>query len=102
MRRKERSGPGIRNSDVATAAVSASAKSPALADKQQQEKTEATRMEKHRRDFTAGFLFEPARPHATGSTSRRAGMVIHPRNRGYRIPGLVIPGPDPKFQCPPK
>jgi hypothetical protein len=86
------------NSDVAAAGASASAsapgKSPALADKQQQEKTEATtRMEKHRRDFTAGFLSEPAKPHATGSTSRRAGIVIIREIEAYRIPGLVIPWP---------
>jgi hypothetical protein len=50
-------------------------------------------MEKHRRDFMAGFLSEPARPHATGSTSRRAGIVIIREIEAYRIPGLVIPWP---------
>jgi hypothetical protein len=56
-------------------------RSPALADKQQQEKIEATaRMESQRGNFTAGFLFEPATTNATQSSSRRAGIVIYPRN----------------------
>src|ERR1700730_9014693 len=100
MRRNERSGPVIMNSDEAATGLSsgdgvaagsdrfetaASEKSPALADKQQLEKTEATtRTMKQRGDFTAGFLLEPARSHATKNTSRRAGMVIHPRNRIVR------------------
>src|ERR1700730_3062423 len=100
MRRNERSGPGIMNSDQAATGTSSgdeeaagsdgfatagSEKLPALADKQQLEKTEDTRrMEKQRGDFTAGFLLEPARSHATRNTSRRAGMVIHPRNRIVR------------------
>ena len=72
MRRKERSGPGIMNSDESVTDPSPSgkvasssdwfetaglAKSPALADRQQQEKAEATtRMEKQSGNFTAGFL----------------------------------------------
>ncbi len=49
---------------------------PALADRHQQEKTEAiTRTEIQRGDFTAGFLLGPARPHATRSTSRRRGSA---------------------------
>src|SRR3979490_2361836 len=97
MRRNERSGPVITNSnetatgpscgaEVAAASdgleTAATAKSPALAGKQQLEETEATiRMEQQRGDFTAGFLLEPAKSHATRSTSQRAGTVIHPRNR---------------------
>src|SRR5713101_8059788 len=97
MRRNERSGPVIMNYDEAAtgpssgeedAAVSdvfetaSSAKSPALADKQPLQKTEATtRMEKQRGNFTAGFLLEPARSHATRITSRKAVIVIPPRNR---------------------
>src|SRR3982074_23530 len=99
MRRKERSGPVITNSDEAATGPScgdevaaasdgletaATAKSLALAGKQPLEKTAATttiRVEKQRGDFTAGLLLEPARSHATGSTSRRAGIVMHPRNR---------------------
>src|SRR5258708_3903788 len=108
MRRKERSGPVIMNSeeaatgpscgdDVAAASdgfeTATPAKSSALAGKQQQAKTETTtRVQKQRGDFTAGFLSEPARPHATGVTARRAEIVIHPRNRVMSIPGLVIPG----------
>jgi hypothetical protein len=59
------------------------AESPALADKQQQGKTEATtrtRMKRQRGNFTAGFLLEPVTPYAARSTSRIAGIVIHPRN----------------------
>src|ERR1700682_3973241 len=97
MRRNERSGPVIANSDEAAtgpscgaevAAVSdgletaATAKSPAWAGTQQLGKTEATiRMEQQSGDFTAGFLWEPARTHATRSRSQRTGTVIHPRNQ---------------------
>src|ERR1700730_2529202 len=119
MRRKERSGPVITNSDEAATGPScgdevaaasdgletaATAKSLALAGKQPLEKTAATtiRVEKQRGDFTAGLLLEPVISHATGSTSRKPGIVIHPRNRVMLMPGLVIPGPDSKFQCRPK
>src|ERR1700680_3130445 len=104
MRRKERSGPGITNSDEAATGPScgdevaaasdgletaATAKSRALTGKQPLEKTAAaTRMEKQRGDFTAGFLLEPVRSHATGSTSRRAGIVIHPETESCPYPGL--------------
>src|SRR6267143_2897750 len=97
MRRNERSGPAIMNSDEAATGPSsrgeladawdgfetaAAAKSPALANKQQLQKTEATtRMEKQRGNFTAGFLLEPARSHTTRITVRKAGIVIPPRNR---------------------
>src|SRR5437660_12749501 len=54
----------------------------AFADRQQQEKSETTTTAgRQRRDFTAGFLLEPPRPHAIRSTSQRAGSVISPRNR---------------------
>src|SRR4029077_15718966 len=100
MRRKERSGPAITNSDEAATGPScgdqvaaasdgletATAKSLALAGKQQLETTEPIiKMKKQRGDFTAGFLSEPARPHP-GVWSRRAGI---PRNRLTPIPGLV-------------
>src|ERR1700732_2320407 len=89
MRRKERSGPVITNSDEAATCPScgdevaaasdgletaAAAKSLALAGKQQLQKTEATtRMEKPRGDFMAGFLSEPARSHATGRSVAESG-----------------------------
>src|ERR1700738_4860321 len=98
MRRKERSGPGIMNSDVATAGALGLAESPALAGKQPQEKTEATtKMEKHRGNFTAGFLSEPTRHHATGARRGEQGGEFIREIEECRMPGLVIPGPDPKF-----
>lgn len=84
------------NSEGAAAGALGSAESRALAGKQQPEKAEATtRMETHRGNFTAGFLFEEAGPHATGSTSRRAEMVIHPRDRGVPYSRACDPGPAP-------
>src|SRR5437660_6161624 len=54
----------------------------AFADRQQQEKSETTTTAgRQRRDFTAGFLLEPPRPHAIRNTSQRAGSVNSPRNR---------------------
>src|SRR3979490_3253163 len=98
MRKKDRSGPGIMNSDVATLGASGLAKPPALADKQPQEKIEATtRMEKHRGDFTAGFLSEPARHHTTGARRGEQGWGFIREIEDCHMPGLVIPGPDPKF-----
>src|SRR5271155_2065247 len=107
IRRRERSGPWIMNCDefvtssfgreVAAASdaleTAEFAGSQARADKQPQEKTEAvTRMESQG-DLTAGFLLEPATSDATRSASRRAGVVIHPRNRVVSHSQVVIPGP---------
>src|ERR1700685_4870855 len=94
MRRNGRSGPGIVNCEFVTApsggeVVTASdgsetaklAEFSALADRRPQEMTEAaTRRERQRGDFTAGFLLEPATANAN-RTSRGAGTVFHPRNR---------------------
>lgn len=109
MRRKERNGPGIMNSagevtgwspggEVAAASDTLEgaelAETAALADAQQQEQTKATtRMERQRGSFTAGFPLEPAKPDATRSTSRRAGIVNHPPNRLVTIIEFVLPGP---------
>src|SRR5437016_2547651 len=103
MRRKERSGPGIMNSDgVADTAVSGLAGSPAWASRQLQEAEASKRMETRRGDFTAGFLPEPAyltqSEHVAESRDGRSSAKIEE----YCMPGLVIPGPDAKFQCPPK
>jgi hypothetical protein len=68
--------------------------SAALADTQQQEQMKAaTRMERQRGSFTAGFPLEPTKPDPTKSTSRRAGHVNHPLNRLVTIIEFVLPGP---------
>src|ERR1700692_4236412 len=99
-RRKERSGPGIMNCDefattsfggeVATVSdgfeVAKLAKSSALAQRQQQEKSATTRTERQRGYFTAGLLLKPVKPNASRSMSLRAGTVFHPRNGVAPIP----------------
>src|SRR5216684_723856 len=98
MRRKERSGPGIMNSDVATAGTLGLAESPALAYKQPQEKIEATtRMEKHRGDFTAGSSWSPRDITQPEHVAESRDGHSSARSRSATCPGLVIPGPDPKF-----
>src|SRR5258708_39391813 len=103
MRRNERSGPVIMNSEEAATGSScgdevaaawdefetaASAKSPALAGRQQQAKTEATtRVQKQRGNFTAGFLLEPARSHTTGSSGER-GLSFIRETESCPFPGL--------------
>src|ERR1700730_9049296 len=104
MRRKERSGPVIMNSEEAATGPScgdevaaasdgfetaAPAKSSALAGKQPQAKTETTtRVQKQSGDFTAGFLSEPARLHATRITARRAGLSFIRETESCPSPGL--------------
>src|ERR1700731_3572966 len=99
-RRKERSGPGIMNCDEFATTSSGGedatisdgfelatvAKSSALAQRQQQEKSATTRMERRRGYFTAGLLLKTAKANASRSTSQRAGIVFHPRNGVAPIP----------------
>src|ERR1700728_4300595 len=107
MRRKDRSGPGIRNSAEGATGPSPGGelaaawggfergeltKSAATADKQPLEQTEATtRLERQRGSFTAGLLLEPAKPDTSRSASRRAGIEIHPQNRPLTIIEFVLP-----------
>ena len=106
MRRKERNGPAIINSDEAAAGPSEGevavasagseaaklAKSRALADKRKEENSEATtKTEKQKGHFTAGFPLEPERSHATRSTSQRAGGLREADHLLFL--GLGLPSP---------
>src|ERR1700722_2982150 len=88
MRRKERSGAGMGNWDDAVMGPASGvevaldesetaelAESPALADKQPREKSETiTKTERQEGHFMAGSPLKSEGPHATRSTSRRAGI----------------------------
>ncbi len=88
MRRKDRCGPGITNcdetggvpsSEESTAALgccerAAAGSSPLLAKESQFKRESATRTDRQREDFTAGFLAELARPQFTLNLSRKAGV----------------------------
>src|ERR1700733_3357319 len=111
IRRKERSGPGMAYCDdavmgpasgvevaVEESATAELAESPALADKQPREKSETiTKTERQEGHFMAGSPLKSEGPHATRSTSRRAGV---PRTELRIIPGPGISGL--RFQCRPK
>jgi hypothetical protein len=89
MRRKERSGPGIMNSDefgttpsggeVAAASdgfeAFGSAELTAFADQDKEEKTSATtRRDGQRGTFTEGYLFEPVRLTHPGARRGEQGV----------------------------
>src|ERR1700674_1540419 len=110
MRRKDRSGPGIKNceavEDVAssgegtTAGTDCSAGegiSPLAASRLQLKRESESKTDRQKGDFTAGFLAEPARPHFTWNLSRKAGVSSIRETEMFPDLGLLRAGPCSEF-----
>src|SRR5271169_5571158 len=117
MRRKDRCGPGMTNSDedeclssseeevtAASECCKRAEKSPAglTANKSQVKRENATTADKQRGDFTAGFLSEPARTSRHPESIAEGRGVFIRETEMFPDLGLVKTGPCSKSEFPQK